>query len=429
MHILIITVGTRGDVQPYVALGRGLRAAGHTVTLCTCSRFREFILDHGLAYGYMTDELLQLFDNPGVRAALENALGPVGLLKIITRLLKKSKPIHRQMLIDSWDAARTSDPDLVLFHPKGMAGIHIAEKLGIPAVMATLQPMLIPSAEVPNMGFPEWKLGGWYNRLTHKMVHLAFCTLFKTFDTFRRDILGIGRFPRASGALRLANGRPYPILHGFSPLVIPTPGDWPAQAHVTGYWFLDHAGPWEPPADLKAFLHQGPPPVYVGFGSMAGRRPQRLTRIVIAALQQARLRGVLATGWGGLDADRLPDTIFKIETAPHDKLFPHMAAVVHHGGAGTTGAGLRAGKPTVICPFLADQPYWGRRVLALGTGPPPLAQKKLTVAKLAQALRTAVDNRSMRRKAAALGEGLRREDGVANAVALIEAALQKKISD
>jgi sterol 3beta-glucosyltransferase len=173
---------------------------------------------------------------------------------------------------------------------------------------------------------------------------------------------------------------------------------------------------------LQAFLEAGDPPVYVGFGSMVNRNPQRLAMLVVAALQQAKVRGIVATGWGGLQADKLPDTIFKLEQAPHDWLFPRMAAVVHHGGAGTTAAGLRAGKPTLICPFMGDQPFWGSRVQALGVGPAAIPQKKLSAASLAEALRTVTSDGAMGEKARQLGEQIRQEDGVANAIALLEGA-------
>ncbi|MFN2107656.1 MAG: glycosyltransferase, partial [Candidatus Promineifilaceae bacterium] len=167
------------------------------------------------------------------------------------------------------------------------------------------------------------------------------------------------------------------------------------------------------------FLAAGDPPVYVGFGSMAGRDPVRLTGIVIDALRLAGLRGILATGWGGLQARDLHPTIFKLESAPHAWLFPRMAAVVHHGGAGTTAAGLRAARPTVICPFMGDQPFWGSRIHALGAGPEPIPQKKLTPENLAAALRQAVDGPEMRARAETVAEGIRSENGVANAIAII----------
>jgi UDP:flavonoid glycosyltransferase YjiC (YdhE family) len=200
---------------------------------------------------------------------------------------------------------------------------------------------------------------------------------------------------------------------------VPTPADWDASSHVTGYWFLPRQPDWQPPAELLAFLERGPAPVYVGFGSMPSQDAERKTRLVLDAVAQSGQRAILATGWGGLAQASAPPGVFVLDSAPHDWLFERCAAVVHHGGAGTTAAGLRAGKPSVICPFFGDQPFWGRRVHALGAGPQPIPQKKLTAAALAGAMRAAATDPGMAGRAAALGEGIRQEDGVARAVALI----------
>jgi sterol 3beta-glucosyltransferase len=202
---------------------------------------------------------------------------------------------------------------------------------------------------------------------------------------------------------------------------VPRPADWPATVAVTGYWFLDEGADWQPPRALVDFLEAGPPPVFVGFGSMAGRDPDRLGRAVLAALARAGQRGVVVTGWGGLRVDDPPPGVFVAEAVPYDWLLPRVAAVVHHGGAGTIAAGLRAGKPTVVCPFVADQPFWGARVHALGAGPAPIPQRRLSAEALAGAIRVAVGDDGMRERAAALGAAIRGEDGVAAAVALLGA--------
>lgn len=425
MKIFINTFGSRGDVQPYVALGKGLKAAGHTVTICTSSNFESFITDQGLNYGYMTDELLKLIDTDAGREAIEDTVGVFGAIKTTLKLIKIAKPLNRQMMIDSWEAAQAVKPDLVIYHPKALGAVSIAEKFGVPAVMATLQPMMVPTTEFPPIGIPDLNIGGWYNNLTYKLIPLGYRTYAKTVDEIRQAKMGLGKFPKSSGVLYTARGEPITVLHSYSPQVIPHPADWPDHAFVTGYWFLDRTDDWEPPAELQTFLEKGDAPVYVGFGSMAGRNPQRLANIVIEALQQANLRGIIATGWGGLDVDSLPDTILRIDKAPHDWLFPRMSAVVHHGGAGTTAAGLRTGRPTVVVPFFGDQPFWGNRVHTLGVGPKPIPQKKLTAEKLADALRTATGDVTIRKNAESLGEQIRGEDGIANAITIIEKILQR----
>ncbi len=211
-----------------------------------------------------------------------------------------------------------------------------------------------------------------------------------------------------------------PVLYSFSEHVVPRPDDWPETTVATGYWFLEQDETWQPPAALVQFLAAGPPPVYVGFGSMAGKDPARLTRIVLDALEQSGQRGLLATGWGGLAVEDLPENLFAIDSAPHDWLFPRVSAVVHHGGAGTTAAGLRAGKPTLISPFMGDQPFWGQRVCEQGVGPKPIPQKQLSADALATAIHQLTHDQDMRQRATALGQKLRAENGVARAVAWIE---------
>jgi UDP:flavonoid glycosyltransferase YjiC (YdhE family) len=211
-----------------------------------------------------------------------------------------------------------------------------------------------------------------------------------------------------------------PYLYGFSPSVVPRPADWPAWHHISGYWFLDRDPNWKPPADLIRFLENGQKPISIGFGSMTGSDAENLLKLAIEAIERTKQRAVLLGGWANLAALQLPETIFQIDAVPHDWLFPKVAAVVHHGGSGTTAAGLRAGVPTIVVPFFGDQPYWGRRVHALGVGPQSIQRKSLTVSNLSEAISQAIQDRDMQQKAAALGERIRAEDGVGSAVAFLQ---------
>ena len=421
----MLTVGSRGDVQPYVALGQGLKGAGHSVTLCTCSNFKSFITSHGLNYGYMNDDFMKLINSEVGREAIESGDNVFGLIKTLLTLLKESKALNREMFKDSWNAAQATKPDIIIFHPKAMAGSHIADKLGIPAVMAVLMPAIVPTGESVAIGLPNLKLGSWYNQLSYALLHKGYHTYDDIINEFRQELLGIIKLPKSTSPIQMANGKPIPVLHGYSELVSPRPRDWTDTAHVTGYWFLDRESDWQPPVELIDFLEAGEKPVYVGFGSMAGRNPQRMANIVVDALHKAKVRGIIATGWGGLDVSNLTETIFKIDRVPHTWLFPRVSAVIHHGGAGTTAAGLRAGIPTIVCPFIVDQPYWGERIYALGVGTKPIPQKKLTAKKLAEAIREVTTNRVIRQNAATLGQKIREEDGIAKAIAIIESILEQ----
>ncbi len=420
MNVFIVTAGSRGDVQPYVALGKGLKAAGHAVTICTCSSFEPLITEHGITYGYMNNDFIRLVDSEAGREAMEGGANAFNLVKSMIALMKDAKALNREMMKDAWNAAQEAEPDIVIFHPKALAGSHVAEKLGVPAILALPVPVIVPTREFAAIGFPDLKLGGGFNKLSYSILHKGYHSYDDVVNEFRQDVLGLGKYPKSTTPIQMADGSPIPVLHGYSESVWPRPHDWPETAFVTGYWFLDQDEDWKPPKELEAFLRVGEPPVYVGFGSMAGRKPERITKIIVEALQKAKLRGIIATGWGGLSAEDLPETIYKIEKIPHDWLFPQVAAVVHHGGAGTTAAGLRAGKPSVICPFLIDQPLWGARVRSLGAGPKPIPQKKLTVDKLAGAIKEAVSNPSIREKAEMVGQGIRNEEGIEKAVSIIE---------
>ena len=420
MNIFIVTVGSRGDVQPYIALGKGLKEAGHDVTICTCSSFESFITEHGLNYGYMNDDFIKLIDSEAGRKAMESGINFFSLVKTMLTLLKQSKALTREMLKDSWNAAQAAKPDTIIFHPKAMAGSHIAEKLGIPAIIAVPVPLIVPTAEFVAIGFPNLKLGGWYNKFSYQVLHKGYHTYDDIINQFRQEVLGIDKLPKSTSPIQMADGKPIPVLHCYSELVSPRPKDWTNTTHITGYWFLDRKQDWQPPGELIDFLEAGEQPVYVGFGSMAGRNPQRLANIVIDALQKAKVRGIIATGWGGLNATNLPETIFKIDKVPHEWLFPRVSPVVHHGGAGTTAAGLHAGKPTIICPFIIDQPYWGERVYNLGVGSKPIPQKKLTAEKLAEAILEVTTNQVIRQNAENLGKKIRQEEGIKNAIAIIE---------
>lgn len=420
MKILLLTIGSRGDVQPYVALGKGLKAAGHDVTVATCSRFRGFVEDEGLKYGYISDDILKIVDSDQGKALMEDTTGILKIIAANIKMVRQVAPLQHQIVTESWEVARNVQPDVICFHPKALLGPAIGEKLGIPAILTSPIPLLVPTGEYPCIGFPKLRIGRWYNRMTYWIVHRMIKIFGRPYIRKWRKETGTPARRHNLDCLIDQNGRLLPALHGYSGHVAPRPSDWPDTAIASGYWFLDATDGWDPPDDLQAFLDAGPPPIYIGFGSMSGRNPKRLGSAVIAALQRSGQRGILASGWGGLDADDLPETVFMIDQAPHAWLFPKVAAVVHHGGAGSTAAGLRAGRPTLVCPFFADQPFWGETVHALGAGPAPIRQKNVTAEYLAKAFDQLVNDREMRSAAATIGEKLQAEDGIGNAVAFIE---------
>ncbi len=398
MKTLIITVGTQGDVRPYVALAKGLRAAGYDAELISSASFAGLAAKAGVPFRSVSADFLSLLDTPEGKRVLAGG-NPL-------TMMQKVRPMLRELLDDLWRSAQ--DAELILHHPKALGGAHIAEKLGVPAIIAHPVPMFSPTAAFPSPIVPAASLGPVLNRLSHRALLAATVAPFKGLvNDWRREALGL---PPAR------EQRPAMTLYGFSEVLLPRPADWDERTVASGFWFLDEAPGYKPPADLEAFLASGPAPIYVGFGSMASEDAAAKGRMVVEALARAGARGVIATGQGGLALAEGAPHILSIAGTPHDWLFPRMAAVAHHGGVGTVAAGLRAGKPSLICPFLVDQPFWGRRVAALGAGPQPIPQKKLSVEGLTAAFRQLLTDDAMQARAAELAARLQAEDGVGRAV-------------
>jgi len=272
-----------------------------------------------------------------------------------------------------------------------------------------------PTSEFCNFLVPDLGLGRISNRASHACFRWMTWPLHRAARRWRR---------RAFGTSGGANGTSLTVLNSFSPHVLPRPLDWPEWAVVTGFFFLPLPVGWSPPFDLLRFLESGPPPLYIGFGSMS-RNPERATRIALEAIARSGLRAVMATGWGGLRPSDVPADVHVLDSVPHAWLFPRVTAVVHHGGAGTVAAGLRAGKPTVCCPFFGDQTFWSDIVHRLGVGPRPVPQQALSAERLAAAILQATSDVGMRIRAERLGQQISQEDGVGRAVRIIESRLAR----
>lgn len=410
MRFSIHTLGTRGDMQPYLALALGFKARGHDVLIVAPAQFSDMASAEGVPFASLPAEFLAVLDKPEAKAVLGKSGSGFGAG---FKLLKHYRHLMRGLLDAEWEAARAFGPDAILHHAKALGAPNIAARLDVPLFLASPLPGFTPTRAFPTPILPFASLGP-LNRPSHAlMIHGGNFLFAGAIRAWRAEVLEPP-----------ARGRPAPLagtLYGYSRHVLPKPADWGADVAVTGYWFLDRLD-WSPDAELAAFLAAGEPPVYVGFGSMPGSDPQRLTGLIIEGLRRAGKRGVLATAGGALNADATAEHVHVIAGAPHDRLFPLMHATLHHGGAGTTGAALRAGKPTAILPFIGDQPFWARRIAALGVGPQALDKRKMTEDDLAAVFR-AMDDASMRARASELGAAIRGEDGVAAAIDMIERRL------
>lgn len=415
MRMMIIALGSRGDIQPYIALGSGLLDAGHDVRLMTHENYKAIVTGSGLEFHNARGNAQEIAESEEMQRLLEK-----GNFIAITRLTaREARRAAVQWAEDG--LASCHGADVIIVGLGGLfLGIALAEKLSIPVVQAYLAPFT-PTAAFPGVLLPSLPLpGGVFNRVSHGITRQMMWQGYRSADLAARRVLGL---PAASwrGPLDAPLMRRSPVVYGYSPLVVPRPPDWPATVHVTGYWYLDPPSGWTPPDELVRFLDDGPPPIYIGFGSMSSRRPEETTDLVLRALTRTGQRAVLVSGWGGFRKADLPDSVLMIDSVPHDWLFRRVAAVVHHGGAGTTAAGLQAGVPSIIIPFFGDQPFWGQRVAGLGVGPEPIPRRQLSVERLATAIEEAVVDKEMRRRAADLGEQIRAENGVGRAVEVIQA--------
>ncbi|MCI0394239.1 MAG: glycosyltransferase [Chloroflexi bacterium] len=419
MKITVLAAGSRGDIQPYLALAVALHKAGHTVRFAANANFSTLVAGYGLEFFPLQVDSLAFVQQQQGQAWLESN----NPLKLALNTVRAIRPTLKPLLQDAWAACQGSEA--IVYHTFTLpAAYTIGQQLGLPCLPASMYPL--PTRAHPCLPLNiERSPGRAFNLLSHLVLEQFSWQLYR--PSAQALVNGRGQVA-GQGAGRVGFTSPYwqllrerrPILCCYSPTVLPTPSDLPDHVHVTGYWFLEPPGEWQPDAALVAFLQAGPPPVYVGFGSMGNpRKAQETDALILEALALSGQRGLLASGWSGLGTNSpVPDNVFVLESAPHGWLLPRMAAIVHHGGVGTTGAGLRAGVPNIVVPHFADQYFWGRRVAALGAGPPPIPRPALTAGRLAEAIREAVYNLTMRQRAAAIGRQVAAENGVALAVEL-----------
>lgn len=383
--------------------------------LATHENFASLVASHGVEFWPIAGNVQEVAQSAEMAGLLERG----SFVAILAKMAKEAERGALAFAEGGLAACRGMDAVLA-----GIGGLFtaaaLAEKLRLPLLQAYYIPFT-PTAAYPSFiapKLPAW-LGGLLNRPSYYLARQMMWQGFRPADRLaRRSVLDLPPAPFWGPRLHRRDLRT-PVLYGYSPAVIPPPADWDADTHVTGYWFSDPPADWTPPPALEEFLAAGPPPVYIGFGSMSSRRPGETAELVTRALAQAGQRAIILSGWGGLDGANLPDSVFTLDAAPFGWLFPRVAAVVHHGGAGTTAYGLRAGVPSVVIPFFGDQPFWGQRVAELGVGPAPIPRKKLTVERLAHAIRVAVTDPAMCQRAADLGVQIRAEDGVARAVGIV----------
>ncbi|KNB52832.1 glycosyltransferase [Streptomyces caatingaensis] len=399
MKILITAAGSRGDVAPYTGLGARLAAAGHEVALATGEVFAPLVREAGL-------EFRPLPADP-------RGAGPAAT----KRELMRTAAAFMRRLATGMRGALTDDTDLMLLSTTtAPLGWHLTEATGVPSLGAYLVPAA-PTGDFPPVVGGTRSLGRFGNRamgrLSLRITDRLFAEAVKELRT------GLGLPPVAPGAVRRRQeAAGWPVLHGFSEVLVPRPSDWRAGLTVTGTWWPYHDGTDRLPREVEDFLAAGPPPVLVGFGSMPADDADRLGDLAVTALRRAGARGILQRGRAGLAA--ADDDILTVDALPHAALFPRLAAAVHHAGAGTTAAALRAGIPSVPVPFTADQPSWSARLKALGAAPSPVPHATLTAEALTDALRLVLNDPSYAAAARAAAGRMAAEDGAGQVVKAVD---------
>lgn len=419
MRLTLLTLGTRGDVQPMIALGAGLSRAGHQVRVATHDNFAALATSHGLEFRTLASDPARIMESvapPGVEQ--EGALARFRHVGKVMAHMMHEALVNMRRACEGSDAI-VANPVAIFTGPDAVAIPRI------PYILALLQPG-VKSRRIPSVLAPEWPFGdlpgrGLYNELTYSVTDVAMWALMsRTVNTARARAVGLP--PLREPQIGAHRRRGDPMIVGVSTHVVPPPEETPPNYHVTGYWFLPAGAEYQPPPELAAFLDAGPPPLCVGFGSASGKEVADGYRMIVDMARRNRWRTVLLTGWGQLEGCDLPDHVIAVREAAHEWLLPRVAAFVHHGGAGAAAAALRAGVPAVIVPYGVDARFWASRVHELGAGPRPVGlggRARWTEAAIEEALHSP----RIRAAAQEIGALIRSEDGVSRAVEIIERTL------
>lgn len=391
MRVLMVTPGTRGDVAPMAGLGSRLQGLGYEVAVAANPAYAPLVVESGCEFRPLPGDLAGLITQPAPGAKASSG-------SVLTFWRKLTE--YMDNAATGTLAAAEAGADVILANSVAPYAYDIADALGIPAIGAHLQPIEPSAAYPPVIMNSAQSLGAWGNKIIGERAAAGPAPYDAPSARLRRE-LGLGKESRAAGERRRRKAKAT-ILHGISPTVLPRPADWHSGLVMAGYWWPAVEPDWQPSADLVDFLTEGPPPVFVGFGSSAHIDPA----FILEATRRAGVRAVVQGAEGGLGDDAIA-----VGSVPHEWLFPHMAAVVHHAGAGTAAAGLRAGVPAVGVPVYTDQPLWASRLAALGAGPAPIPYKKLTPERLGDAIMKAVSTPSYSLRAAELGAAIAKEDG------------------
>ena len=405
MKFALVTYGTEGDVRPLATLAAGLMASGHEVCLLADGGTLNSARVLGVPCLPLAGDIRQaLMPGQILSSAVQEKGGFQQTTKALAAIANANTASWMQTVLDASEACDA----IIVSGLAAFVGLSVAERRGIKAIGTGLIP-ITPTADFPSPFLPPTKVPRFLNKRSHEWVNALLWRAFKRVtNQARQQICGL---PAQSKVWS-----DHPMLYGVSPSLLPPPRDWPNNARLCGQWIMPSEA-WTMDAELEAFLAAGEAPIYIGFGSMAGFDRARFVDMMIEAMQGRRV--VFSPGWSGMQEAILPDNFFKVGEVPHQHLFPHMSAVIHHGGSGTTHSAARAGAPSIVLPFAGDQFFWAHRLALLGVAPEPLSGKRVNSAQLKAAL-AFVQQDDVRARAQHIARDMEQEEGVAVAVAAIE---------
>lgn len=415
--ITLLTSGTRGDVIPYIALGKGLQDAGYKVNIAAPIGFANLIIgatrETHLQFSPFEGNPSDLLVEQGDQTPLTIGKNFIRSIQATNTFIKQARPLYRNMLRTAFEACKNSD--LIIHGLPTLWGSHIAEGLKIPAVRALLQP-LAPTNDFASALLPfRFSIKG-INWLSHIItIQLIYLSWRSEIHHARRIWFGLGSAPLLDSSLRHSCAQPL-TLNGFSERIVPRPKDWNEKQIITGYWRKEATNKQvNKLAEIQKFIEAAKKPIAIGFGSQNTKDISSALHLIEKALNQTNTQAILTipSKWHGEIKSK---NIFPIDYVPHDWLYQQVTVAIHHGGAGTTSASLHAGTPTITMPLAIDQFFWGERVYKIGAGPKPIPQRKLTAEKLADAIHIALTDEAMKARAKSIGEALSRENGIQVAV-------------
>lgn len=413
MRIAIFTLGSRGDVQPYVALAKQAVNIGHSVVICTGKTFKKFIIENDIAFAEAESDLMAMLQTKEGQDVFNN--GMKHIFKTMKYMKEVVNPAYRKTLDQFWEAAQGAD--VILYHPKAFGAADMAMALGIPCISIPPVPITAPISEFPNLAIsPTKNLGSIINKFTYRMMAKAESASIKELNDFREKTLHLPKRKSGLYTYRM-NGKDIPIIYPISNALFADVKSWKDKVYLPGFFYLD-TGSQALDKRVRDFINQGSAPIVISFSSMPLKDPLAFKDKLVSALMQTDNRAIVLTGISGMVFGD-DDPILAVEQAPHALLFPLAKGIVHHGGVGTMATALKSGRPQLIIPFSVDQPFWANRLYTMGYALKPLREKSLTTQDF---IRSFLDMEKAENIAAAskIKKLIEMENGTANAIQYIE---------